>query len=77
MESLLAHIARKERHRLRVVQLDLDERADVAAKLGVAAAPTLILMRGKQLIARMEGRASAPRIEEMLERHLGEAVAAA
>ena len=26
MESLLAHIARKERHRLRVVQVDVEER---------------------------------------------------
>ena len=77
MESLLAHIARKERHRLRVVQLDVDERSDVAAKLGVLAAPTLVLVRENKLIARMEGRASAPRIEEMLERHLGEAVAVA
>jgi len=77
MESLLAHIARKERHRLRVVQVDVDERRDVAEKLGVEAAPTLVLMREKQLIARIEGRASAPRIEEMLERHLGEAAAAA
>jgi thioredoxin-like negative regulator of GroEL len=76
MESLLAHIARKERHRLRVVQVDVDERRDMADKLGVAAAPTLVLVRKKQLIARIEGRASAPRIEEMLERHLGEAAAA-
>jgi Thioredoxin len=77
MESLLAHIARKERHRLRVVQIDVDERREIADKLGVAAAPTLVLVRGKAMIARIEGRASAPRIEAMLEEHLGEAVAAA
>ena len=77
MESLLAHIARKERHRLRVVQIDVDERPEVAEKLGVAAAPTLVLVRGKGVLARIEGRASAPRIEAMLEQHLGEAVVAA
>jgi thioredoxin-like negative regulator of GroEL len=77
MESLLAHIARKERHRLRVVQVDVDERRDMADKLGVEAAPTLVLVREKQLIAKIEGRASAPRIEAMLARHLGEAAAAA
>lgn len=77
MESLLAHIARKERHRLKVVQVDLDERRDVAEKLGVEAAPTLVLMRERQLVARIEGRASAPRIEQMLAQHLDEAVAAA
>ena len=77
MESLLAHIARKERHRLRVVQVDVDERRDIADNFGVQAAPTLVLVRGKDMIARIEGRASAPRIEAMLEQHLGEAAAAA
>jgi thioredoxin-like negative regulator of GroEL len=77
MESLLAHIARKERSRLRVVQIDVDERPEVAARLGVGAAPTLVLVRDKKPIACLEGRASAPRIERMLEQHLGEAAAAA
>jgi thioredoxin 1 len=77
MESLLAHIARKERHRLRVVQIDVDERRDVADKLGVETAPTLVLVRGKHVIARIEGRASAPRIEHMLEQHLPETAVAA
>jgi thioredoxin-like negative regulator of GroEL len=70
MESLLAHIARKERHRLRVVQVDVDERREIAEKLSVAEAPTLVLLRGKRLLARIEGRASAPRIEQMLDEHL-------
>jgi thioredoxin-like negative regulator of GroEL len=69
MESLLAHIARKERHRLRVVQVDVDERRDLAEQLAVASAPTLVLVRARQPVARLEGRASAPRIEAMLEGH--------
>jgi thioredoxin-like negative regulator of GroEL len=77
MESLLAHIARKERHRLRVMQVDVDERRDVADRLGVAEAPTLVLVRGKRAVARIEGRASAPSIEAMLELHLDGAVAIA
>jgi len=77
MESLLAHIARKERHRIRVLQVDVDERRDVAERLGVDAAPTLVLMRGRRPIARIEGRASAPRIEAMLEEHLETGAAAA
>jgi thioredoxin-like negative regulator of GroEL len=69
MESLLAHIARKERHRLRVVQVDVDERADLAAKLGVKAAPTVVLVVGQKAVARIDGRTSAPNIEAMLEPH--------
>ena len=70
MESLLAHIARKERHRLKVMQVDVDERREVADRLGVAAAPTLVLVRDNRQVARIEGRASAPRIERMLAKHL-------
>jgi thioredoxin 1 len=70
MESLLAHIACKERHRLKVVQLDVDEQQELAQRLEVAAAPTLVLVRNRQPVARLEGRASAPRIEEMLAEHL-------
>jgi len=70
MESLLAHIARKERHRLRFAQVDLESRPDLAAKLAVAFAPTLVLVHEGKPVARLEGRASAPRIEAMLEDHL-------
>ena len=76
MESLLAHIARKERERLKVVQVDVDAKRELADRLGVDAAPTLVLVRGKQAVARLEGRVSAPRIEAMLEPHLAPAVAA-
>jgi thioredoxin-like negative regulator of GroEL len=71
MESLLAHIARKERHRLRVVQIDVERRPDLAGRLQVETAPTLVLVTGKRAVARIDGRTSAPRIEEMLEQHLG------
>ena len=70
MESLIAHIARSERHRLRVVQVDVDERADLVEKLRVLHAPTLVLVIAKKVVARIDGRASAPKIEAMLAEHL-------
>jgi thioredoxin-like negative regulator of GroEL len=70
MESLIAHIARKERHRLRVMQVDADQRADLMQKLAVLHAPTLVLVVARKAVARIEGRASAPKIEAMLEKHL-------
>jgi thioredoxin-like negative regulator of GroEL len=77
MESLLAHIARKERLRLRVAQVDVDEKPEIAARLRVTAAPALVLIRDKRPIARLDGRASAPKIEAMLELHLAPSTAAA
>lgn len=70
MESLIAHIARSERHRLRVVQVDVDERADLVTKLEVLHVPTLVLVVAKKAVARIDGRASAPKIEAMLAEHL-------
>ena len=70
MESLVAHIARKERERLRVIQVDVDQRADLAAKLAVEAVPTLVLVVERKAVARLAGRVSAPKIEAMLDQHL-------
>ena len=75
MESLLAHLARKERTRLRVMRVDVDEQPDLAARFRIADVPTLVLVKGKRAVDRIEGRASAPAIETMLAPHL-EAVAA-
>jgi thioredoxin-like negative regulator of GroEL len=69
MESLLAHIARKERHWLRVIQVDVEQRRDLADRFAIGSTPTLVLVRGTRAVARIEGRASAPRIEAMLAEH--------
>jgi thioredoxin-like negative regulator of GroEL len=72
MESLLAHIARKERSRLRVSKVDVDERPDLAQQFRIEQVPSLALVVGKRVVSRVDGRATAPRIEAMLEPHLGE-----
>lgn len=71
MDSLVAHIARKERKSLRVVRVDVNERPDLAGRFQVGAAPALILVKEGRVVERLEGRASASRIERMLEPHLG------
>jgi thioredoxin-like negative regulator of GroEL len=76
MESLLAHLARKERTRLRVMRVDIQEQPELAERFRVAAVPTLVLVKGKRVVGRIDGRASAPRIEDMLERHLAAAAVA-
>lgn len=76
MESLLAHLARKERARLRILRVDVDEQPELAERFRVGTVPTLVLVIGKRAVGRLEGRASQPRIESMLELHLRAAVAA-
>jgi thioredoxin-like negative regulator of GroEL len=70
MESVVAHIAHSERHRLRVMQVDVEKRADLVEKLEVLHAPTLVLVIARRVVARIDGRASAPKIEAMLAEHL-------
>ncbi|TMK71581.1 MAG: thioredoxin family protein [Actinobacteria bacterium] len=76
MESLLAHVARKERERLRVMCVDVDDQPHLAVRFRVSAVPTLLLVKGKRVVERIEGRASAPKIEAMLEPHLAARAAA-
>jgi thioredoxin-like negative regulator of GroEL len=76
MESLVAHLARKERARIRVLQVDLAARPDLAARLAVSAAPALVLVLDRHAVGRIDGRASAPMIEALLDTHLTPSAAA-
>jgi thioredoxin-like negative regulator of GroEL len=75
MESLLAHLALKERMRLRVMRIDVERQPNVVERLRVSEVPTLVLVKDKRVVDRLEGRASAPKIEWMLARHLAAAAA--
>lgn len=77
MESLLAHLARKERERLRTTRVDVEARPDLAKRFDIGTIPTLVLVKERHIVARLEGRASAPRIERMIEPHLGDSAIAA
>jgi thioredoxin-like negative regulator of GroEL len=77
MESLLAHLARKERERLRVSRIDVDDSPEWAARFAIADVPALILIKERRPVARLEGRVSAPQIERMLDPHLDPVPAAA
>jgi thioredoxin 1 len=72
MESLLAHIARKERDTLAVKRVDVDERPDLAERFRISEVPALALVKGKKVVATLEGRATAPKIENMLDLHVRE-----
>jgi thioredoxin 1 len=70
MESLLAHLARKERGRLSIARIDTLESPEWVERLRIEEIPTLVLVRDKRPVARLDGRASAPQIERMIAPHL-------
>lgn len=70
MDSLVDHLARKERDRLRVVRVDVEEDPKTASRFRVGKVPTLVLVKNRRTVARVEGRAKAADIEELLEPYL-------
>jgi thioredoxin-like negative regulator of GroEL len=70
MESLLAHLARKERGRLRISRIDVVAAPEWVEHLDVTQIPTLVLVKDRRPVERLEGRVSAPQIERMLAPHL-------
>ena len=77
MESLVAHLAHKERVRLRVTQVDVEKQPQLAERFRVTTVPTLALVKDRRVVGRLEGRVSAPRIERMLAPYLADELAAA
>jgi thioredoxin-like negative regulator of GroEL len=67
MESLLAHLARKERDRLRISRIDVAASPDWAERFKIGDVPALVLIKDRRPVARLEGRVSAPQIDRMLE----------
>ena len=74
MESLLAHVARKERERLRVRRVDADEHPELLRRFGVEDVPSLVLVVGQQIVDRLDGRANMPQIEQLIEQNLAATV---
>jgi len=70
MESLLAHVARKERERLRVRRVDAGEHPRLLKQFAVEEVPALVLVVEQKVVGRIDGRANMPQIEELLEQHL-------
>ena len=70
MESLLSLVVHRERRWLRLVTVDADASHPLADAFGIATIPTLVLLREGEPVERIEGRASSPKIEAMLRRHL-------
>jgi thioredoxin-like negative regulator of GroEL len=69
MESLLAVIERRERGKLRVVPVDADASRALADAFGVTELPTLVLLRDRRAVARIEGRATGPQVDAMISAH--------
>ena len=70
MSSLVAWVGVTEKKRLRVMEVDAEQHGDLAAALDVSTVPTLILVKGRTVLGRLEGRATGNEIASLIRPHL-------
>lgn len=71
MSSLVAWVRVTEKARLRVLEVDVDRDTAVADAMRVRTVPSLVLVRGRRELGRLEGRATGPQIERLIRPHVG------
>lgn len=70
MESLVAWVRVTQKRRLRVIDVDVDRHARIARQLGVTQVPSLLVVRDRSVVGRLEGRATGRQIEELIRPHV-------
>jgi hypothetical protein len=70
MESLVAWVKVTQRKRLRVLDVDAELHPGLARKLAVRRVPSLVLVKDRRVVGRLEGRATGRQIDELIRPHL-------
>jgi thioredoxin-like negative regulator of GroEL len=70
MASLVAWVKVTQKRRLNVIDVDVDSNPDLVSALGVSELPALVLIKDRQVVARLEGRATGRQIDELIRPHL-------
>jgi thioredoxin-like negative regulator of GroEL len=70
MQSLVAWIKVTHKRSLRVVEVDADDATGLADRLSVSRVPSLVLVKERRVVGRLEGRATGDDIERMISPHL-------
>lgn len=70
MESLVAWVKVTQQKRLRVVEVDADRHPELVEQLAVTEVPALLLVEGRRVVGRLEGRATGRQIDELIRPHL-------
>jgi thioredoxin-like negative regulator of GroEL len=70
MSSLIAWVGVTEKKRLRVVEVDADANARLAQALEVSSVPTVVLLRGEEVLGRLDGRATGTDISRLIKPHV-------
>jgi thioredoxin-like negative regulator of GroEL len=70
MESLVAWVKVTQKKRLRVIDVDADQNPSLVDKLAIGQLPALVLMKDRQVLGRIEGRATGQQIDDLIRPHI-------
>jgi thioredoxin len=70
MDGLVSWLYVRERKRLRLRLVNVDTCATTAERYGVSQVPTLVLIKGRKAVARLEGRVTGQQIDDAVLPHL-------
>jgi thioredoxin-like negative regulator of GroEL len=70
MESLVAWVKVTQKKRLRVVDVDAERSRALAERFRIRKIPSLLLVKNRRVVGRLEGRATGRQIEELIRPHL-------
>ncbi len=70
MESLVAWVKVTQKRRLTVLELDAERDSGLVARLGVTTVPSLVLVKDRRVVGRLEGKVSGREIDDLIRPHL-------
>ncbi len=70
MDGLVSLLFVRERKRLRLRTVDVDREPELAQRFGVTTVPTLLLVKDRSVVARLEGRVTGRAIDAAMLPHL-------
>jgi thioredoxin-like negative regulator of GroEL len=70
-ESLVAWVKVTQKKRLQVIEVDADRQPSLARSLSVRRIPSLVVVKDRRVVGRLEGRATGRQIDDLIRPHLG------
>jgi thioredoxin-like negative regulator of GroEL len=70
MDGLVSWLYVRERKRLRLRLVNVDISAQTAERYRVSEVPTLVLIKGREIVARLEGKVTGRQIDDAVLPHL-------
>lgn len=70
MESLVAWVKVTRKKQLSVLDVDADRNPGLVRRLSVKTVPSLVLVKDRRIVGRLEGRVTGRQIDDLIEPHL-------